>query len=310
VTLNGPNLAVERLCLADVTSPAAQPNQDLSASACISIAGDVWAPASRLRRCRNDLIAALRQTRSGRSPCQIHSECRCVRLASNFVAPFASTQAGQHDLEVVVAKTQCCSGVRKKNQKNQFGKPGFRCSEAAFWRPHASRAARAAYDRSAVARRWTPGIDYEVVSVSLGGVVGGGGGGHATIYASTSSATADHALLVFALHRPCRFDGERLMTRLTALARCLRAYFVPGRGRGFSTRAAVLTVSPMTVKSRRPPPPMVPQTALPDLTPRPTRSSSPSLRDARGDVKGGASALVGVVWSRSARRRPRAGLRR
>ena len=40
-----------------------------------------------------------------------------------------------------------------------------------------------------------------------------------------------------------------------------------------STRAAVLTGSPMTVNSSRPPPPIVPATTGPELMPTPTRTS-------------------------------------
>ena len=43
-----------------------------------------------------------------------------------------------------------------------------------------------------------------------------------------------------------------------------------------STLAATLTVSPITVNSRRPPPPTVPAMTGPVLIPIPIRSSSPS----------------------------------
>ncbi len=67
-----------------------------------------------------------------------------------------------------------------------------------------------------------------------------------------------------------------------------------------STRAAVFTGSPMTVKSRRPPPPMVPTSTRPEFTPTPTRRSpTDPLADKLGDLtsgRHGASGMVGITF--------------
>ena len=63
-----------------------------------------------------------------------------------------------------------------------------------------------------------------------------------------------------------------------------------------STRAAVFTTSPMTVKSRRLPPPIVPTTTRPELTPSPDPEvAAEALAYESGDVACGSERPSGVI---------------
>ena len=82
---------------------------------------------------------------------------------------------------------------------------------------------------------------------------------------------------------------------------------------GCSIRAAVLTASPITVKSRRPPPPTFPATTVPESMPMPiSRSPWNCSRAARAISSAASRAQIGVVGQRlrARRRRPAARRRR